>query len=387
MDFRLGGKSDELASEARTFLAAHLDSDTLDSVHDAGDGYAPDFLQAQRERGWLAPGWPEHLGGQGLDPIEVMALHDEFQRAGAPILASSITILVANMIRLVGTDSQRREILPRAVGGEIMMALGFSEPEAGSDLAAVRTRASRDGDDWIVNGQKMFTTNAHLADYSLVLARTDPESARHAGLTVLLVPLRQAGVEIQAVYTISGERTNIVFYSDARVPDTWRLGPVDDGWRIITECLKLEHAASYAGESSRYLHHAEAWARQPAADTGNPPFDRADVRARLGRAATEIEVARLLQRRAVWMQADGRLPAAEGPMAKLFSSEAITRQANDFIDMLGPDGIRRYRESTAPVDGQIEFMLRFAVGTTLYNGTSEIQRSIIARTLGLPRSK
>ena len=292
-----------------------------------------------------------------------------------------------DMIRLVGTDEQRRQVLPRAVSGEIMMALGFSEPDAGSDLAAVRTRASLDGDTWAINGQKMFTTNAHLADYSLVLARTDPTSARHAGLTVFLVPLRQAGVEIEAVYAVSGERTNIVFYTDAKVPDAWRLGPVHDGWRVITDCLKLEHAASYAGESARYLDHLEQWATQPAGDTNAPPIDRSDVRQRLGRAAAEVEVARLLQRRAVWMQANGQLPSSEGPMAKLFSSEAITRQANDFINMLGPDGIRRYREATAPADGQIEYMLRFAVGTTLYNGTSEIQRGIIARGLGLPRSR
>ena len=265
-------------------------------MHAAGDGYDPDFHAALRDRGWLAPGWPVEFGGQGRDPLELLAFDEEFQRAGAPILASGITMLVANMIRVVGTDEQKQEILPRALAGEIIMVLGFSEPEAGSDLAAVRTRAEREDDEWVINGQKMFTTNAHLADYSLLLTRTDSSGPKHQGITLFLAPLGQPGIEIQPVFTVSGERTNIVFYNDARVSDRWRLGPVDEGWRTISECLKLEHAASYAGECQRLFDHVEAWANRRR-DDGSLPIAERDVRERLGRAATEIEVGRLLQRR------------------------------------------------------------------------------------------
>ena len=217
-------------------------------------------------------------------------------------------MLVANMIRVIGTDEQKHEILPRALAGEIIMVLGFTEPEAGSDLAAVRTRAEREGDEWIINGQKMFTTNAHLADYVLLLTRTDASGPKHQGLTVFLVPLSQQGIEIQPLFTLSGERTNIVFYNDARVSDGWRLGPVDEGWRIIGECLKLEHAASYSGESQRLFDSVEAWSHRQN-DDGELPIDEPTVRERLGRAATEIEVARLLQQRAVWMQTNGESSA------------------------------------------------------------------------------
>ena len=158
-------------------------------MHGTGVHHNWDFHRRQVERGWLAPGWPEEFGGQGRDPLEMLAFAEEFHRAGAPTYAVGTTLMVASIIRHIGTEEQKRLILPQALGGEIIIVLGFTEPESGSDVAAAQTRAVRDGDEWVINGQKMFTTNAQEADYVFMLTRTNPDVPKHQGLTTFLVPL------------------------------------------------------------------------------------------------------------------------------------------------------------------------------------------------------
>ncbi len=388
IDFRLGGDSEAFREEVRDFLSEHMTPALEERIYHNGVSHDVEFADALRERGWLAPGWPVELGGQGRDPIELLALNEEMQRVHAPMYALGTTTMVARLIERVGTDEQKRDILPPALRGEIIIVLGFSEPESGSDVAAAKCRAVRDGDEWVINGQKMFTTNGHIADYVFLLTRTNTDVPKHKGLTTFLVPMKQPGVEAQAVYTLSGERTNITFYTDVGVPDAWRLGGVDEGWKVMTASLQDEHSAGYAAHSDRLLELVEAWARAATDEDGRVRLADPDVRERLGRAATEVEVAQLLQRRAAWMGHEGLVPEAEGPMAKLFSSEMLTRQAQDFTEMLGPDGLRSYLDPSAPEGGRIEHAMRFSLGTTTYAGTSEVQRNIIAqRGLGLPRSK
>ncbi|MHB8466188.1 MAG: acyl-CoA dehydrogenase family protein [Acidimicrobiales bacterium] len=382
MDFRLGDDSDALREEAREFLDAMLTPELIERMYRSGVSHDDDFYRQLAERRWLAPGWAEDMGGQGRDPIEVLAFSEELSRAGAPYVGSGTTMAVAKMLQAVGTEEQKRAILPRVMRAEILMVLGFSEPESGSDVAAAQTRAVRDGDEWVINGQKMFTTNAHIADYVFLLTRTNRDAAKHKGLTTFLVPMDQPGIEVQAVYTLSGERTNIVYFADVRVDDFWRIGDVDGGWKVMTASLQDEHGAAFGGDSERLLTDVESWARHTAR-IADP-----DVRERLARAAAEVEVARLLQRRAAWMMHAGITPEAEAPMSKLFSSEAFVRQAEDFAELLGPDGLRSYFDPTAPEGGAIEHALRFSLGTTTYAGTSEVQRTIIAqRGLGLPRPR
>jgi alkylation response protein AidB-like acyl-CoA dehydrogenase len=386
MDFRLGEDSDARRDEARRFLEEHLTDDIRGRMHATGVHHDWDFHRSRVEHGMLAPGWPEEYGGQGRDTLEVLAIAEEFQSAGAPTYGGSTTLMVANVIRYMGTEEQKRTILPRALGGEMLIVLGFSEPESGSDVAAAQTRAVRDGDEWVINGQKMFTTNAQEADYVFLLTRTNAEVPKHKGLTTFLVPLRQPGVEIQPVSTVSGERTNLTFYSDVRVADSLRIGEVDGGWEVMTVGLTFERALPQGGDARRLLRAMEDWAVSTVDDAGRPRSEDADVQARLGRAAAEIEVSTLLARRCAWVQSSGVLPGVEGSMAKLFASEALTRQAADFMDMLGPDGIRADGDPSAVAGGIAEYSFRFALGTTTYGGTSEIQRNIIAqRGLGLPR--
>ena len=388
MDFRLGQRVDGFRQEARDFLDAALTDEVRDEMHRTGVHHSWAFHRALVEHGWLAPGWPEELGGQGRDPLEMLAFMEEFHRSGAPTYAVGTTLMVANIIRHLGTDEQQQLIIPPALAGEIIIVLGFTEPESGSDVAAAQTRAVRDGEQWVVNGQKMFTTNAQEADYVFMLTRTNPDVGKHQGLTTFLVPLRQPGVEIQPVYTLSGERTNLTFYSDVRVDDALRIGEVDGGWDVMQVGLTLERAGDQGGESIRLLTAMERWADGTVDDEGRLRADDPDVRARLGRAAAENEVTTLLCRRCAWIHASGGLPGVEGSMSKLFASEALTRQSADFVDLLGRDGIRSQGDPTAPAGGAADYDFRFALGTTTYGGTSEIQRNIIAqRGLGLPRSR
>jgi alkylation response protein AidB-like acyl-CoA dehydrogenase len=386
LDFRLGASTEEFRGEIREFLSAQLTSELEERIYRSGVNHDPEFSAALSEQCWIAPQWPVELGGQGRDPIEMLVLHEELRLADAPTYGIGTTNITATVIRAVGTDEQQREILPRALSGEIVIVLGFTEPEAGSDLAAVSTKAVRDGDDWVIDGQKMFTTNAQIGDYAFLLARTDPDAPKHEGLTMFLVPLDQPGVEVQAVYTLSGERTNITFYNGVRVEDRWRLGEVDQGWRTLTVALAAEHAAGFGSGIERLLTAFERWAATAVDDDGRPRIEAPDVQLAVGRAAGDLAVSRLLQRRVAWCRVEGIEAKAAGPMSKLFSSEALEARAQEITEVMGPDALRSYFDPTAPEQGVIEHMLRFSLGTTIYGGTSEVHRNMIAqRGLGLPR--
>lgn len=388
MDFRLDDAAERFREELRGFLEEHVTDELEEELYRSGGSYDEDFTVAMRERGLLAVGWDEEWGGSGHDPFELAVMRDEMQYADAPVYAIGTTQLVAKALLHVGTEEQRREIMPKALRGEIIIVLGFTEPEAGSDVANAQTRAVPDGDEWVINGSKMFTTNGHIADYVFLLTRTNPDVPKHRGLTTFLVPTNQPGVEVQAVHTVSGERTNITYYNDARVDDRWRIGDVDGGWRVMMTSLQDEHSGGYSARIRRLLAEAEAWARTATDDDARPRIEGADVREALARCATDAEVARLLQLRSVWMGHKGDVPVAEGPMAKLFSSEALERSAQDLCEVVGPDALRSFLDPTAVEagTGRIEHALRFSLGTTIYAGTSEIQRNIIAQhRCGLPR--
>lgn len=380
MDFRLDEQTESLRTEVRSYLDEALTLDVEERLYRSGVSHDPDFIKGLIDHGWFAPAWPKELGGAGLDPTSVMVLFEELSRHEAPMYATGVSQMVAKALLNFGTDQMRRDVVPQVLRAETICVLGFSEPEAGSDVANAQTRAVRDGDQWVINGSKMFTTNAQIGDYVYLLTRTNPDVPKHRGLTTFLVPLDRPGIEVQAVYTLSGERTNITYYNDVRVPDSARIGDVDGGWRVLTSSLMDEQAASFAPWIARLLEEVEAWA----IETGR--IDDAGARERLGRVAAEAEVAQLLRRRCTWMDEQGIPRNVEGPMAKLFSSEALTRATEDLYDLVGPAASRSFLEPSAPRDGRVEYLMRFALGTTIYAGTSEIQRTQIAqRGLGLPR--
>jgi alkylation response protein AidB-like acyl-CoA dehydrogenase len=316
------------------------------------------------------------------------ALRDELRLAGVPTDGLGQSIIVARTIRAVGTDEQKQTFLPPFLAGEVIFALGYTEPDSGSDVAAAKTRAVRDGDDWVIDGQKMFTTLAHEAAYAFLLARTNPDVAKHRGLTMFLVPLDAPGVEIHPVRTMGGERTNATFYTGVRVPDAFRVGEVDSGWDVLTVALTFERGGFALSEADRVWHQTVAWASRTERPDGTRVVDDPLVRERLANMRINNEVARLLALRCSYLANAGGLPGVEGSMHKLFYAETMTADAAELVDMLGADGVLAHGESDAPVDGWVEHLYRHAAVTTIYGGTSEVQRGIIAeRGLGLPRSR
>jgi len=386
VDFDWDAAAEAVRTEVIEFLDATLTPDMEERIYRSGVSHDGDFARAAAARGWIAPDLPRDDGTKPWDPSTVHVLVDELTKADAPIVAMATTAMVARVIHSVGSEEMKAEILPRVFRGELTIALGMSEPEAGSDVASVRTRARRDGDGWIINGQKMFTTNGHVTDFVFLLARTDPDVPKHRGLTTFLVPLDQPGIEAQAVFTLSGERTNITFYNDVQLEDRWRIGEVNGGWGDLMLSLQDEHSVGFSPHLARLLEEAELWAAEAIGPGGSSRIDEGRVQVRLARCATDLEVAQLLEARTTWMEANGMVPVAEGPMAKLFGTEALVRRAEDLTELVGPDGLRSRLDPTALRDGRIEHALRFSLGTTIYAGTSEIQRNIIAqRACGLPR--
>lgn len=389
MDFRPNESAEALRREVRAFLAEHFTPDIAERMHETGQLHDPGLHQAVAERGWMAAGLPASMGGQGRDPEELAALVQEFELAGAPYDGMGINLAVIPVIQQCGTEFHRREVIPQLLSGEALVCLGYSEPGAGSDVAACTTRAVRDGDGWRIDGQKMWTSLAELSKWSILLTRTNDDVAKHRGLTFFLCPLELPGVEIQEVRTLSGKRTNAVYLDDVRIGDEWRLGEIDGGWEVMKVALAFERGvAGGVSDCARLLREVTAWAGSTAREDGARPLDDPTVRARIARLAIDAEVTGLLAARANWVAGSGALPGLEGSVTKLFATEAYARATSQVSDLLGPRGVLQHGASDAPADGALEYALRTAPIHTITGGTSEIQRNNIAeRMLGLPRAR
>ncbi len=384
MDFAWDEKEETLRAEIRAFLGEHLSAGLEDRLYRTGVSHDESFARAMGAKNWIGADWAR----DGFEPLDVFGVHvltDELTKVDAPVYLVSTSMMVARVIKAVGNEELQSDVLPRVLRGEATIALGMSEPEAGSDVAAVTTRARPAEGGWMIDGQKMFTTNGHIADYVFLLARTDPESQRHHGLTTFLVPLDTEGFEAQGVFTVSGERTNITFYNDVFLEDRWRISEVGAGWSSLMLALQDEHSAPFSSHLDRLVERAEAWASEPGHDD-TAPIDREEVRRQLIRAVVDLEVSQLLEVRSTWMESIGEVPVAEGPMSKLYSTESVVRHAESLTALVGPDALRSRLDPTALEGGLIEHALRYSLGMTIYGGTSEIQRNIIAqRRCGLPR--
>ena len=390
-DFRLGTDVEAFRDEVRAFLAEHVTDEVIETAHRTGTIHDHGLHQKMAAAGWISAGWPAEFGGQGRSPLEMNSLTEEMYLSGAPVDGIGVASLVAHTLLIDGTDWQKRTIIPEILKGEALCSLGYSEPDAGSDVASVATRALRDGDEWTITGQKMFTTMAHEARYVFLLARTNLEVAKHKGLTMFVVPMDSPGVSITPVHTMGGERTNITYYDDVKVDDRYRVGEVDGGWKVMLTALVFERNSAWYGEIVRLLDHALRWARSAESPDGGTMLDDPLVAERLARVAIGNEVANLLGWRAAWMASEGTLPGVEGTMAKLFTTEHYQFAGNELVDALGADGLRRHGDPATDdsiADGWIEAIYRHCQVTTIYGGTSEVLRGIIAeRGLHLPRSR
>jgi alkylation response protein AidB-like acyl-CoA dehydrogenase len=351
-------------------------------------GWDPEFSRLMGRDGWIGLGWPKEHGGQGRSPRELVAYVTEMANAGVPSQAHNCAeTIVAQALFTHGTDAQREEWLPRIRRGEIGFALGYSEPEAGSDLAALRTRAVQDGGDWIINGQKLWSTGGDKAEYVWLAVRTDAEAKKHAGISVFMVDLRSPGVTIRPSMAMYGKTFSATFYDNVRVPAKNLVGNVNDGWKVITDALAAERVmigGSRMAAIDRAFDRLTAYIRT--AEVGGRRLkDDPVVRDRIGGLASEIEVARQFLARNTNMVEQGRVPVYEAAVGKVFAGELQERLGQAALDILGSGGLLGEDSPSAPV-GEMEQVLRHSIMGMIGGGTSEIQRNLIAiRGLGLPR--
>lgn len=368
--------------DARAFFDEHVTDEVLEDERVNGGGFNESLHLAMGARGWVAPQWSSAEGGAGLDALRARIVADEWARSGAPYILASTTLLPPIAIRMFGSPEIQAEVLPRVADGTARICLGYTEPDCGSDLAAVRTRADRDGDGWIINGQKMFTTGAQFSQYCFLLTRTDSSAPVHKGLTVFLLPLDTPGVEIRPIGTLGGERTNFVYLQDVRIDDRWRLGDVNSGWAVVAAPLSQEHGIAadggdptiggpYLAECEKLLREFIRWARTQPGDAGSTLLDDSAVAQWVGEAIVDIELT----------------GSASGPPARIMSSDLLLRVASELVDIIGPTGLLTRGADGTAGHGVFEAGFRFAPGTAIYGGSTDVARNVIAeRFLGLPRS-
>jgi len=372
----------EAQQEFRRELKQFLKDELGDSRPTRGSDRA--FSKKLAERKWIGIAWPTEYGGRGLGAVEQMIYTEEMILANAPRGYHFVAERqVGPSLVLHGTEQQKREWIPRIMNADVSFALGLSEPGAGSDLAAVSTRAVRDGDDYVVSGQKIWTSNAHESDCIWLVVRTDPAAPKHKGISCLMADLRAPGVTIRPLPDMTGEHHfNEVFFDEVRVPVDRRVGDENRGWYILAEHLDFERSGIERLIDLEFLFHdvMDEARRQAKAGRLEPA-----VRMRLAELALELEVGRLMCYRVAWMQSHGLVPNAEASSAKVFGTESSQRMMATALQVLGMSG--EASPASAALANHIRRGYLNAVSRTIAGGTSEVQRSIIAtRGLGLPRS-
>lgn len=378
MDFRFSPEDEEFRREVRAFIQAELPKVR------AGES----FTKKLAAKGWLTMSWPREYGGQGAPHVRQLVYNEEMAYHRAPGQTMGADRVGPTLI-LFGTKEQKARFLPAIVRDEVAWCQGFSEPGSGSDLASLQTRAVRDGDCWVINGQKIWTSNAQRADFMILLARTDPDAPKHRGITYFLVDMRLPGISVRPLVQMTGQAGfNEVFFDDVRVPADMVVGEVNRGWYVSTATLDFERSGiGRVIGGLRTFEEVVGYAKAtPARDGGEGSlYDRPAIRLALADIALGFAVGRLLSYRVAWMQSKGLVPNYEASMAKTFGTELHQRMARTALTTLGLRG-QLLGGEWAPLDGQVPMAVLQTVSLTIAAGTSEINRNIIAtRGLGLPR--
>jgi alkylation response protein AidB-like acyl-CoA dehydrogenase len=390
MDLNLTQAEQQFRDDARAWLEANVPHPFSGTQSEEDRGEYFDYLRAwQRkvfEGGWAGLSWPTEFGGRGAALIEQAIFQEEWARAEAPPLINVLGLsLIGPTIIAVGTDEQKRRYLPKILSAEEIWCQGFSEPNAGSDVAALGTKAVRDGEDFIINGQKIWTSLAHLADWCLLLVRTDASAAKHKGITALLVNMRSEGVTVRPLKQITGESGfNEVFFSNVRVPVTNVLGEINKGWHTAIATLMNERAHLGTGTYVQFKKNLDLLIDRARVTnrSGRPASADPLIRQKLAQSYLELEVFRLTNLRALSKMANSKVPGPEGSILKIYWSEMNQRIQQIAMETLGPFGQLKELD-----EGRWVFNYLRSRGNTIEAGTSEIQRNIVAeRVLGLPKS-
>ena len=385
MEFGFTEEQRQLQREASGFFKKEVTEEVLrdtEAGHDLGAA-GRELLLKMGRKGWVAPTWPKEYGGLGSSNVDRQIIVEERVYHGGQWILHGADIAGPVILRF-GTDKQKREYLPRIARGEIEFAVGYTEPEAGSDLASVEMRAVKNGNEYVLNGQKTFNTFCHFADYHWVLARTAFDVPRHRGMSLFVVDLKTPGITVRPLWTIAGWRTNEVFYDDVRVPASALIGGEENkGWRQLMTALGFERMYPVS-DLRRSFEQLLQYAKEARFD-GLTLADQPVIRQKLGRLAIELEVARLLLFRAAWMMDQGLSPEHETSMVKVFVTELWQHLYGTAMQMMGLYGRLREGSRWAPLMGKIEHHYRWSVTATVSGGTNEIHRNVIAvRGLGLP---
>ena len=385
MNFRLSPHEEALRSEVCAWLTKELGTTHGSDPAPMPPGYMPDrqFELKMGATGWLAISWPEEYGGKGRPIAEQFIVEKEIGLHGGNASDALTRDIIAPMIIAAANEDQKRRYLPGMAKGAITACLGYSEPGSGSDFASLQTKAERDGDDYIINGRKIWTSGAESSEYCWLAARTEGGNVKHAGITVFMVPMDSPGVEVRPIVNLLDKHWfNEVLFENVRVSAADRVGAEGEGWRVLTSALGLERITVYRA----YVHWrtfagAVHWARRQ-----DGLWDDGGVRRTLGRLRTEYEIAELLLWNAIQLHERGVDYRAQAAMVKLFNTEFAQRLYETAVDLMGPYGALMDGEPLAPYHGATAHNFLSAVQDTIGAGTSEVQREIIAqRGLGLPR--
>ncbi|CDO86423.1 acyl-CoA dehydrogenase [Mycobacterium triplex] len=379
MDFSyvdLSAEDQEFFDQTRSFIAEHVTDEVLRRDRETGENFSEPVHLALAKEGYLASDFKQESEG-GFDPVRRRIFHLEIGRAHTPWFHWGTTAVVARLVQQFGAPELVDAVLPGVLAGEIRLCLGYTEPEGGSDVATCKTRAVRDGDGWVINGSKMFTSNAQNARYVFLLTNTDPQAPKHKSLTMFLVPLDSEGIEIQGIRTLDGDRTNIVYYSDVRVDDRYRIGEVNGGWTVMRFALDAEHGITDAQDHglqnvSMMSEHGHLMAE--AADgvaavlatpdeNGRRPVDDESIKYRLGRCMARIEAAL-------------STPGIYGRVALIQTMRDVSPE---LMDMLGTASALPTDTTGSADDGAVEFIFRHGVPAGIYGGTMEVFRNMIAQ--------
>jgi alkylation response protein AidB-like acyl-CoA dehydrogenase len=392
MDFEFSPEQTAFVKEVESFLDAHDDPDVFDvtrenmaQIVDTPKRRA--FMAQMGEQGWLGMTWPKEYGGKEGEGVYEYLLNEQLAGRGGPQIGKGVGIIGKTIIRH-GNERLKQEFLPKILRNEVEFAVGYSEPNAGSDAASMQLKATKVDGGWVLNGQKTWTTSAHFAEWYWVGARTDPEAAKHHGITLFLVPLDQPNITINAIWTMGDERTNEVYLDDVFVPDDYVVGELNHGFQYISEALDLERFTMFTfSPIAQRLDLLIEYVKTTVRD-GVPLKDDPVIRRRIARLVTEAEVARVMGFKFVFESAKGgAAPTAEASEYKLFATELSRRLADASMDIGGPGSQLRVKTEDAPMQGRAESTYRYTVIDTIGGGASEIQKNIIARRkLGLPKN-
>jgi alkylation response protein AidB-like acyl-CoA dehydrogenase len=380
MRVALTDEQEALRHELRAYFS-ELMTPEVEAATANGEWTGPRYRALARRMGadgWLGVGWPKEYGGQGRSAVEQFIFFDEAQRAGAPVPFLTINTVGPTLMRY-GTEEQRTAFLPRILRGEVHFSIGYSEADAGTDLASLRTSAVFDGDEWTINGSKLWTSLVQDADYVWLAARTDPEAKKHKGISIFIVPTSSPGFRYSPIRTIGDASTNATFYEDVRVPHSALVGEVNQGWSLITNQLNLERVALCApGGVQRLFEEVCAWARETRLADGRRVIDQEWVRLHLARIHAGLEFLKLINWKSAWALTEGRIDPAEASATKVFGTEFFTQAYRLLLEIMGPAGAVKRGSPEAVLRGRVERSYRGTLILTFGGGTNEVQRDLIS---------